>query len=79
MVSSRHRSGRAVGSWQKSRTRCLGWTAVNAGASYRWGRYRFNLNVDNVLDEKFWWQPASRQSVSPYPGLTVRFTTTMHF
>jgi outer membrane receptor protein involved in Fe transport len=56
-----------------------GWTAVNAGASYRWGRYRFNLNVDNVLDEKFWWQPASRQSVSPYPGLTVRFTTTMHF
>lgn len=55
------------------------WTVVNAGASYVWGRYRFNLNVDNVLDSKFWWQPASRISVSPYPGLTVRFATSVHF
>lgn len=54
------------------------WTVVNAGASYVWRRYRFNLNLDNVLNSKFWWQPASRQSVSPYPGLTVRFTTTVH-
>jgi outer membrane receptor protein involved in Fe transport len=54
------------------------WTAANAGASYTWDRYRFNLNVDNILNEKFWWEPASRQSVSPYPGLTVRLTVTLH-
>jgi outer membrane receptor protein involved in Fe transport len=52
---------------------------VNAGAAYSWGHLRFNLNLDNVLDKKFWWEPASRQSVSPYPGLTVRLSTTLHF
>ena len=55
------------------------WTVTNAGATYVWNRYRFNLNVDNVFDQKFWWQPASRQSVSPYPGITVRFATTISF
>jgi outer membrane receptor protein involved in Fe transport len=55
------------------------WTVVNAGAAYSWGHLRFNLNLDNVLDKKFWWEPASRQSVSPYPGLTVRLSTTLHF
>ncbi len=55
------------------------WTAVNAGAGYGWSRYRFNLNVDNVLDSKFVWQPAGRNSVSPYPGLTVRLTTVVSF
>jgi hypothetical protein len=54
------------------------WTAANAGASYSWQRYRINLNVDNVLNERFWWQPASRQSVCPYPGLAVRLSTTIH-
>ncbi|HTB81648.1 MAG TPA: TonB-dependent receptor plug domain-containing protein [Opitutaceae bacterium] len=55
------------------------WTAYNAGASYVWNRYRFNLNVDNVLNSKFAWQPAGRNSVSPYPGITVRLTTTVKF
>ncbi len=55
------------------------WTVVNAGASYTWTRYRFNLNLDNVLNSKFWWAPASRQSVSPYPGITVRFSTSVTF
>jgi iron complex outermembrane recepter protein len=55
------------------------WTAVNAGASYGWSRYRFNLNVDNVLNSKFVWQPAGRNSVSPYPGITVRLTTVVSF
>jgi len=55
------------------------YTVTNAGATYTWNRYRFNLNVDNAFDQKFWWQPASRQSVSPYPGITVRFSTTVHF
>jgi iron complex outermembrane receptor protein len=56
-----------------------GWTVYNAGAGYRWGRYRFNLNVDNVLNSKFLWQPTGRNSVSPYPGTAVRLTTMVHF
>ena len=55
------------------------WTVFNAGASYRWENCRFNLNLDNLLNEKFAWQPASRLSVSPYPGLTVRLTTDVKF
>jgi iron complex outermembrane receptor protein len=55
-----------------------GWTVLNAGAGYGWGRYHVNLNVDNALNSKFWWQPASRVSVSPYPGLTARVTFTAH-
>lgn len=55
------------------------WTVFNAGAGYTIDRYRFNLNVDNVLNSKFAWEPASRLSVSPYPGITVRLTTTVKF
>jgi iron complex outermembrane recepter protein len=55
------------------------WSVINAGASYTWNRYSFNLNVDNVADSKFWWQPAGRISVSAYPGITARFSTTVHF
>jgi len=55
------------------------WTVYNAGATYRWKNCRFNLNVDNLLNAKFAWQPASRLSVSPYPGLTVRLTTDVRF
>jgi iron complex outermembrane receptor protein len=55
------------------------WTVYNAGVSYRRGRCRFNLNVDNLLNSKFAWQPASRLSVSPYPGATVRLTTDIKF
>jgi iron complex outermembrane receptor protein len=56
-----------------------GWTVYNAGAGYRWRNYRFQLNVDNALNAKFIWQPASRLSVSPYPGATVRLTTSIEF
>ena len=55
------------------------WTVYNAGASYRWNRYSFTLNVDNALNSQFWWQPSSRISVSPYPGITCRLTTSVHF
>ncbi|HTB81704.1 MAG TPA: TonB-dependent receptor plug domain-containing protein [Opitutaceae bacterium] len=55
------------------------WTVFNAGAAYTIGRYKFNLNVDNVLNSKFAWEPASRLSVSPYPGITVRLSTTVKF
>ena len=55
------------------------WTVVNAGASYKWGRYQFTLNVDNVANARFWWQASSRLSIEPYPGIGVRLTTTVHF
>jgi outer membrane receptor protein involved in Fe transport len=54
------------------------WTAANAGGSYRWRNILFNLNVDNVLNQRFWWQPASRNSVCPFPGLAVRLAMTIH-
>jgi outer membrane receptor protein involved in Fe transport len=53
------------------------WTIFNAGAGYGWSRYKVNLNVDNALNSKFLWSPASRQSVSEYPGLTFRATFTL--
>ena len=53
-------------------------TVANVGASYRWQRYHFNLNVDNALNERFWWQPSSRIDVVPYPGLAVRGSVTIH-
>jgi iron complex outermembrane receptor protein len=55
------------------------WTVLNAGIGYRYERYTFNLNVDNVLNDKFAWQPSSRTSVSPYPGTAVRLTATVIF
>jgi len=55
-----------------------GWTVINAGAGYGWSRYRINLNVDNVANSKFLWQPASRQSVPGYPGITVKATFSVH-
>jgi outer membrane receptor for monomeric catechols len=56
-----------------------GYTVVNAGASYQYGKYRYNLNVDNILDKKFWWQAQGRSSLAPWPGITVRFRVTKHF
>ena len=55
------------------------YTVVNAGASHTRGNYRFNLNIDNVLDKKFWWQAGSRSTVASYPGITVRLTVNRHF
>lgn len=55
------------------------YTVLNAGAGYRPSKkYEFNLNIDNLLNEKFWWQASSRTSLAPYPGLNVRFTITIH-
>jgi iron complex outermembrane recepter protein len=55
------------------------WHVFNAGAAYAYERWSFNLNVDNVTNRKFGWQPASRLTVSPYPGLTWRLTATTKF
>jgi iron complex outermembrane receptor protein len=54
------------------------WNVVNAGAGYQWSRYRVNLNIDNALNSKFWWQPSSRLDLVPYPGLTYRVAVTVH-
>jgi iron complex outermembrane recepter protein len=53
------------------------WHVFNAGAAYTYQRWTFNLNVDNVTNRKFGWQPASRLTVNPYPGTTVRLTTVL--
>ncbi len=45
-----------------------GYTVGNASVKYAWDRYSIALNINNVTDEKFIWEPASRLSVSPYPG-----------
>jgi iron complex outermembrane receptor protein len=55
------------------------WNVWNAGASYNYGAWSFNLNVDNLTNKKFGWQPASRLTVSPYPELTWRLTTAVKF
>lgn len=54
-------------------------TIYNVGASYTHGNFRYNLNVDNLFDKKTVWQPSGRFSLAPYPGINVRFTTTMTF
>jgi outer membrane receptor protein involved in Fe transport len=53
-------------------------TIANAGAGYFWSRYRVNLNVDNALNTKAWWQASSRSSLAPYPGTTIRLTFVIH-
>ncbi len=54
-------------------------TIFNAGASYTYDHYRFNLNVDNVFDKKIIWEPSGRFSLAPYPPLNVRLTATYTF
>jgi outer membrane receptor protein involved in Fe transport len=55
------------------------WTVGNAGASYKAGRWRFDLEVENLLNARFGWQPAGRNSVSPYPGRTLRLVSRVRF
>ncbi|HEX3728164.1 MAG TPA: hypothetical protein VHV47_00035, partial [Opitutaceae bacterium] len=56
-----------------------GWTVFNGGAGYVWNRYRVNLDVDNLLDRRFFWDPAGRNSVPVYDGMTIRSTFTVRF
>ena len=55
------------------------WHVFNVGAAYRFDRWSFNLNIDNVTNRKFGWQPASRLTISPYPGATWRLTVAVKF
>lgn len=54
-------------------------TILNAGGSYAWQQYRFNLNVENLANKRTVWQGSGRNSLSPFPSTTVRFTTTLRF
>jgi iron complex outermembrane recepter protein len=54
-------------------------TIYNAGGSYVYGRYRFNLNIDNLFDKETIWEPSGRFSLAPYPGRNIRFTTNVSF
>jgi iron complex outermembrane receptor protein len=54
------------------------YNVVNAGAGYKYGRYRFNLTVDNALNSQFWYSGQARTSISPYPGITFNFTMVVH-
>jgi len=54
-------------------------TIFNAGAHYAWGRYSFNLNIDNLLDKRTVWQSSGRNSMSGYPTTNVRVTTKISF
>lgn len=55
------------------------YNVFNAGAGYTLGRYAFNANVDNLLNDKFAWQPASRLTVAQYPGITARLTIAVKY
>ncbi len=55
------------------------WTVANAGASFQAGPCRFDLEVENLFGARFGWQPAGRNSVSPYPGRTLRLVTRVRF
>ena len=54
-------------------------TIFNAGGSYAVGRYLFNLNIDNLLDTHTVWQSSGRNSMSGYPLINCRLTTTVKF
>lgn len=55
------------------------WHVINVGANYPVGQWSFNLNIDNLENRKFGWQPASRLTVSPYPALTWRLAAAVKF
>ena len=53
-------------------------TIFNAGGGYRLGNWDFNLNVNNVFNERCWYQAQARSSVLPYPGTQVILSMTLH-
>jgi iron complex outermembrane receptor protein len=54
-------------------------TIFNAGANYRWRNLGFNLTVDNLFDQKGFWQAAGRGAVPPIPERKLILTTTINF
>jgi len=53
-------------------------TVVNAGGHYDLNNCDFHLNVNNVLNQRFFWAAQSRNSASPYPGANVTLSMTVH-
>ena len=53
-------------------------TIVNAGAGYKIGRYKYNLNVNNALNTHTWWMGQARSSLAPYPGINFIFSVKVH-
>ncbi|HEY3757201.1 MAG TPA: TonB-dependent receptor plug domain-containing protein [Opitutaceae bacterium] len=56
-----------------------GYAVGNAGIKYHWDKYSIGLTLNNITDEKFVWEPASRFSVSPYPGFNWLVTLGVKF
>ena len=56
-----------------------GYSVVNASAGLRLGTYSFNLNINNVLNSKFWYMAQSRSSVTPYSGANVTLSLEKRF
>ena len=52
---------------------------INAGAGYKFHHYSFSLNVDNALNQRFWWQASSRSSLASYPSIGIRLATKFDF
>ena len=53
------------------------------GTAYRWERYLFRLNVDNILDDKNYLQTAggrvSGTGLATATGLNLKASTTLEF
>ena len=57
-----------------------GFTRVDAAAFVTLTEtMRAQLNVENVLDKQTPWQSSGRNSLSPFPEINVRLTTTFTF
>jgi len=56
-----------------------GYTTVDALISYPWRRYRFGVNFDNLLNERYFEAAASKNSVFPGAPLTVMGTVEAFF
>jgi hypothetical protein len=53
-------------------------TVVNAGVGYQLHNWKFNLNVINLLNQRFWWQAQARHSLEPYQAITITLTMSVH-
>jgi iron complex outermembrane receptor protein len=54
------------------------YNVTNAGAGYTISNYRFNLNVNNVFNQRFWYEAAARATPTGYPGICIKLTVTVH-
>ena len=55
------------------------YTVVKANLDYTWGKYDFQLSVDNLLDETYIQSALTRNGVFMGSGRNIQFTTTVRF